>query len=276
MDIPASTVSLSTRNPIRAIVDSLKVVPNPNKEFISLALGDPTVFGNFKLDSYCVDAVVHQLHSFKSNGYPPSIGTEVARSALANAYSKPRAPLTSKDIIITSGCSDALNLCIGVLGNPGQNILLPSPGFSLYETLASSKGMECRVYRLKPEKSWEIDIDHLSSLVDSKTAAILINNPSNPCGSVYSKEHLLEILSVADKFHLPIISDEIYADMAFKGFEFIPLATLTESIPIPILTTGGLAKRWLVPGWRVGWIFIHDRLNRFSQVGFSFLRTYLF
>lgn len=282
-EIKASRVAQRTRNPIRSIVDTLQVSPNPQKDFISLALGDPTTFGNFKLDSRyflklkssCVQAVQKKLLSFESNGYPPSIGTETARAALASFYTCPEAPLTSKDILLASGCSDALNLCIGVLANEGQNILLPQPGFSLYETLASSKGIECRFYNLLPDKMWEADIDHLDSLIDENTACILVNSPSNPCGSVYSKAHLLEILAgtqtrsclthkVAEKHSLPIISDEIYAEMTFKGHEFHPIATLTKTVPV--LTTGGLAKRWLVPGWRVGWIFIHDRGNRFAQV----------
>ncbi|KAI8922419.1 pyridoxal phosphate-dependent transferase [Powellomyces hirtus] len=263
-NIKSSVVSMRTRNPIRAIVDNLKVKPNPEKEFISLALGDPTTFGNFNLHPTCVEAVKKQLDSYKANGYPPSVGIEPARAAVAKAYTRPEAPLTSADIILSSGCSDALNLCIGALANEGQNILLPRPGFSLYETLASSKGIECRFYNLDPSRTWEIDLDHLQSLIDENTTAILVNNPSNPCGSVYSKQHLLDILAVADKHKLPIISDEIYADMAFKGHEFTPLANLTKTVPI--LTTSGLAKKYLVPGWRLGWILIHDRNGAFREI----------
>ncbi|KAJ3280887.1 hypothetical protein HK104_000344 [Borealophlyctis nickersoniae] len=261
--VKASVVAKRTRNPIREIVDNLAVKPSPDKEFISLALGDPTVFGNFKIDPVCNDAVKQHLEGYKANGYNPSFGTEAARTALAEKYTCPEAPLTPKDVILASGCSDALNLCIGVLADEGQNILLPCPGFSLYETLASSKGIECRFYNLLPERSWEIDLAHLESLIDDKTTAILVNNPSNPCGSVYTKLHLLQILAVAEKHRLPIISDEIYADMAFEGHEFVPLASLTKTVPI--LTTGGLAKRYLVPGWRVGWIFVHDRHNAFES-----------
>ncbi|KAJ3019051.1 hypothetical protein HKX48_002403 [Thoreauomyces humboldtii] len=227
-NIKPSIVSMRTRNPIRAIVDNMKVKPNPAKEFISLALGDPTTFGNFNLHPTCVQAVKDQLDTFKANRYP------------------------------TLGCSDALNLCIGVLANEGQNILIPRPGFSLYETLASSKGIECRFYNL------DIDLDNLESLVDENTIAIIVNNPSNPCGSVYSKKHLLEILAVAEKLKLPIIADEIYADMAFEGHEFIPIASLTKAVPV--LTTSGLAKKFLVPGWRLGWILIHDRNEAFAEV----------
>ncbi|KAJ3165191.1 hypothetical protein HDU88_004272 [Geranomyces variabilis] len=262
--VPSSVVSMRTRNPIRAIVDNLKVKPNPQKEFISLALGDPTTFGNFKLHPTCVEAVKTQLDSYKANGYPPSVGIESARAAVAKAYTRPEAPLTAADVILGSGCSDALNLCIGVLANEGQNILLPMPGFSLYETLASSKGIECRFYKLDPARTWEIDLPHLESLVDDNTAAIVVNNPSNPCGSVYSRAHLLDILAVAEKHKLPIIADEIYADMAFAGHEFVPLASLTTTVPI--LTTSGLAKKYLVPGWRLGWVLIHDRNGAFAEV----------
>ncbi|KAI9091884.1 pyridoxal phosphate-dependent transferase [Phlyctochytrium arcticum] len=257
-NIKASKVSLRTRNPIREIVDNLKVKPNPEKEFISLALGDPTTFGNFNVDATCIEAVTKHVQSYKANGYLPSA------AAIAATYTLPEAVLESKDVILASGCSGALDLCIGALADEGDNILIPCPAFSLYETLASSKGIECRYYNLDPHKSWEADIPHLESQINDRTTAILINNPSNPCGSVYSRKHLLEILAVAEKHRLPIISDEIYADMGFKGHEFIPLASLTKTVPI--LTTGGLAKKFLVPGWRIGWILIHDRNNGFAQV----------
>ena len=262
--IPASIVSQRTSNPIRAIVDNLKVEPNKDKQMISLALGDPTLFGNFKAPQSCVDEVVKQVQSFKSNGYPPSAGYEFSRDAVARKYTVPSSPLTAKDVIIASGCSGALDLCVTVLANEGQNILLPRPGFSLYRTLCDSKGIEVRYYDLVPEKQWECDLDHMGSLIDHNTTVILINNPSNPCGSVYSEKHLLEILLLAEKHGLPIIADEIYADMAFKPYKFIPLASLSKKVPI--LTVGGIAKQYLVPGWRVGWILIHDRDGLFSEV----------
>ena len=111
--IPASAVSKRTRNPIRAIVDNLQVTPNASKTFISLGIGDPTIFGNFKLHGECVEAVAAHLKSYKANGYPPSVGYEATRRAVAQKYSTAEAPLTTADVIIASGCSDALNLCIG-------------------------------------------------------------------------------------------------------------------------------------------------------------------
>ncbi|KAJ3091615.1 hypothetical protein HK102_014101, partial [Quaeritorhiza haematococci] len=262
--VPASVVAKRTSNPIRNIVDQLKIKPNPSKQFISLALGDPTVFDNLKTSDVVVNEVEKQVKSFKSNGYPPSVGYEQARDAIARQFSSPEAPLTSKDVIITSGCSGALDLCIGVLANEGQNVLLPRPGFPLYQTLSESKGIEVRFYDLLPEESWAIDLAHVASLIDEKTAAIVINNPSNPCGSVFTEKHVKDILTLCDKYKLPIIADEIYADMVFSDVKFQFMARLTTTVPI--LSVGGLAKRWLVPGWRVGWILIHDRNNVFSEV----------
>lgn len=154
--VPASIISKRTSNPIRAIVDHIKVKPNPNKSMISLALGDPTLFGNFKIHQTCTDAVAKQLHSYKANGYPPSTGYQQSRQAVADKFTTPEAPLSFQDVIITSGCSGALDMCIGVLCNEGDNILLPRPGFSLYQTLADSKGIEVRYYDLLVSVSFDL------------------------------------------------------------------------------------------------------------------------
>ncbi|CAG8721886.1 3688_t:CDS:2, partial [Funneliformis mosseae] len=168
------------------------------------------------------------------------------------------------DIVVASGASDALGLAIGALCNEGQNILLPRPGFSLYQTISESKGIECRYYNLLPDRNWEIDLDHLASLIDDNTACLLINNPSNPCGSNFTRQHLECILTLCEIYKLPVISDEIYEDMVFGDNIFYPLANLSETVPI--LKISGLAKRYLVPGWRVGWIFIHDRNNLLNEI----------
>ncbi|KAI9493118.1 tyrosine aminotransferase [Zychaea mexicana] len=257
-NVRSSNVSKRAHNPIRQIVDKLKVDPQAQKSFISLSVGDPTVFGNFNVDQSANDAIAKQLYTFKHNGYPPAHGTVQARDAVARKFGIPdKAPLTANDVILTNGCSGALEICFNVLCNPGQNILLPCPGFSLYRSLADIKQVEGRYYRLMPEKNWQVDLEHLESLIDDNTAAILVNNPSNPCGSVYPREHLEAILAVAAKHHVPIIADEIYCDLVFEGNTFHPMASLTQDVPI--LSVGGLAKKWLVPGWRVGWILIQDR-----------------
>ena len=119
------------------------------------------------------------------------------------------------------------------------------------------------VFFTKPERQWEADIDHMEQLIDNDSVAIVIVNPSNPCGSVYSKQHLLDILAVAEKHNLPIIADEIYNGLVFKGQHTYPIASLSKNVPV--LSCGGLGKKYLIPGWRVGWILIHDRNGRFKR-----------
>lgn len=79
----------------------------------------------------------------------------------------------------------------------GDNILVPSPGFPLYQVIVDSLGGNVKHYALKPESSWECDFEDMEKLIDQNTKAILINNPSNPCGSCYSREHLVEIAAFA-------------------------------------------------------------------------------
>ncbi len=205
--------------------------------------------------------------SGRYNGYTSSVGYPEAREAVAEHVSCPGAELTAEDVVICSGCSCSLDLAISVLADPGDNILvrglmaavrfgffspthfefsfqIPRPGFSLYKTLAVGLGIEVREYDLLPDRDWEVDVEHLSSLADERTRAVVVNNPSNPCGSVYSREHLREILAVCERRKLPVIADEIYDHFVFPGRRFYPIASLTENVPV--LCCGGLTKRFLV------------------------------
>ena len=265
----SSKVSQRTSNPIRKIVDQLQPPKNCTKAPIALSIGDPTKFKNLRTHKSVSQALMKAAESTDFDGYPHSCGYLEARRVVAEyagGTGGVSPALTPEQVILTSGCSGALEIVIAGLADEGDNILLPRPGFSLYNTLCSSKGIQVRYYDLVPEAAWQVNVDHARSLVDEKTRAILVNNPSNPCGSVYSREHLLEILAMAEDCDIPIIADEIYADMVFDPSTnpFIPLASL--SVNVPILSVGGIAKRFLVPGWRLGWILIHDRHGKLVQV----------
>ncbi|KAK2550460.1 Tyrosine aminotransferase [Acropora cervicornis] len=261
--IPASFTARTTFNPIRSIVDRMKISPNPEKQMIALSIGDPSVFGNLDPCNEMVDSVVNCIKKAKHNGYSPSTGYVKTREAIAAEHSYPLSPLTYKDVVLACGCSGALELALDVLLNPGDNVLLPKPGFSIYQTISISRGHEVRHYNLLPERSWEVDIDHLESLVDDRTRAIVVNNPSNPCGSVYTKKHLEAILEAAEKYMIPVVADEVYENVVFPGYKFYPLAQLSENVPI--LTCGGISKGYLVPGWRLGWVIIHDKHGAFES-----------
>lgn len=153
---------------------------------------------------------------------------------------------------MTNAGSGALLLSLEALCDPGSTVLIPTPGFGLYQCHAEARGVQTKMYRLlvsslkqkesqsstsaffassltspspplysspfftppQPERRWEIDLAHLESLMDGTVTAMIVNNPSNPCGSVYPRQHLLDLLQVAERHRCPIISDDIYQDMA--------------------------------------------------------------
>ncbi|CAK4077192.1 unnamed protein product [Aphanomyces euteiches] len=265
-----SDLANNTTNPIRKIVDHIKMPKDPIKPLILLSLGDPTVFGNLACPDVLTDAIVRNVKSHKHNGYAHAAGTEAARAAIAARYGTPTSPLTKDDVIIASGGSGALDIAITGMCNPGDNILIPKPAFSLYKSIADAHRIQARYYDLFPEKNWEADTEQMASLIDNRTQAILINNPSNPCGSVFSKSHLEAILRVAETHRVPIIADEIYGDMAFGDAKFFPIASLTSTVPV--VSVSGLAKQFCVPGWRVGWIAVHDRNDVLKDIRAAYFK----
>lgn len=257
-EVRASTLARNTHNLIRDIVENLQVEPNPNKRLIALSVGDPTTFGNLNPPEQVLEAVRESIEWLSSRSYAPAKGHMEAREAVAK-YSAHQGNISPEDVILCSGCSHALELAITVIADAGQNVLVPRPGFMIYKTVTEGLGINIKYYSLLPDQQWKIDIEDLESQIDDDTAAIIVTNPSNPCGSVFDKEHLYEILDVAARNHVPIIADEIYEHFVFSNHEFTALSALSKDVPI--LSCSGLTKRFLVPGWRMGWVILHDRHN---------------
>lgn len=222
------------------------------------------MFGNLKAANETIQAVRNAIDEGKYNGYAHSQGIIAAREAICKYVAPCQGLVTSNDIIICSGCSSSLDLCITAIAESGQNILIPRPGFSIYRTLAVAHGVEIRSYNLLPNKQWEIDLKQLESLMDENTAALVLTNPSNPCGSVFRKQHILDVIELCEKYKIPIIADEIYEHFVFPNVEYHSISSLSKNVPV--LSCGGLTKRFLVPGWRLGWIVIHDRDNIFKDI----------
>lgn len=231
--------------------------------FVS-TVGDPTTFGNLEASRETIDALRQSIDDGKFNGYGHSTGLLEAREAVCEYVRDVQGPVEPADVVLCSGCSSSLDLCIAVLAGRGQNILIPRPGFSIYRTLALGHDVECRSYDLLPDRNWEADLQQIESLIDENTAALVLTNPSNPCGSVFTRKHLQNIVNLAEKYFVPIIADEIYEHFVFPGIEYVSVSSLSKTVPV--LSCGGLTKRFLVPGWRLGWIVIHDRNGVLNDV----------
>lgn len=197
------------------------------------------------------------LRSGKHNGYSPTVGVLPARRAIAEYLSRDLPYQLSPDnIYLTAGCCQAIEVIISVLAQPGSNVLLPKPGFPMYESRTMFSSLEARHFNLLPERGWEADLDSLEARADENTVAMVIINPSNPCGSVYSYDHLAKIAETARKLGIIIIADEVYDHLVFGNKPFIPMGVFADIVPV--ITLGSISKRWLVPGWRLGWIATCD------------------
>lgn len=243
----ASAKSLRTCNPIRALVDPIVASSikcgklHGDKNLISLALGDPSSSNvdeddmeSFSPCSVLLEAAVQSALSRSHTGYCNACGSTEAREAVAHHYSIPEYALTYEDVVIASGCSGALELAItAMLDNEGTKrsiILLPEPGFPLYQVIANSHGSQVKYYKLDPKKNWQVDLEDLDQLLSKSmrenedVRGIVINNPSNPCGCVHNEHHLEDILLLASKYQLPILSDEVYGDMTYNGAVYYPIS----------------------------------------------------
>lgn len=259
-----------TINVIRDIVDKLDIPKAPkDKHMIPLSLGDPSFFGNLNPHASVIEAICASARSGKFNGYAPAHGHVSARTAIAQKYSREDHKLDCNDVVIASGCSDSLKIIIHSTVGEGDAILLPEPGFSLYNTLATNNFATCIGYPLLAEKQWECDLDNMDALVTPATKAILINNPSNPCGANYSRAHLEAIAAFALKHKLLIISDEVYGNMTF-GSEFISMADIATDQPVVV--AGGIAKQYCAPGWRLGWLIFFDKTGKLDEIHQASLR----
>ncbi|KAL2523556.1 putative aminotransferase TAT2 [Abeliophyllum distichum] len=230
---------------------------NDNRKVISLGIGDPTAHSCFHTTAVAQEAVVESLRSAKFNGYSPTAGLPQARKAIAEYLSRDLPyKLSQEDVYLTAGCTQAIEITLSILARPGANILLPRPGFPIYGLCAAFRHLEIRYFDLLPDKGWEVDLEDVEALVDQNTVAMVIINPGNPCGNVYTYQHLKKIAETARRLGVVVIADEVYGHLAFGANAFVPMGVFGSIAPI--ITLGSLSKRWLVPGWRLGWLVTND------------------
>ncbi|KAJ8568039.1 hypothetical protein K7X08_020761 [Anisodus acutangulus] len=244
---------------VRSVLNKLMsgVDPADTRPVIPLGHGDPSAFPCFRTTPVAEDAISDAVRSAKFNGYSSTVGILPARRAVAEYLSQDLPyKLSPDDVYLTIGCNQAIEVLLNALARPNANILLPTPGFPYYEAWAGFSHLEMRHFNLLPEKEWEVDLNMVESLADENTVAIVIINPGNPCGNVYTDQHLKKVAEMARKLRILVIADEVYAHLTFGSKPFVPMG-IFGSIS-PVITLGSISKRWIVPGWRLGWLVTND------------------
>ncbi len=218
---------------------------------LNLNIGDPNVY-DFVTPRHIIEAVEKAMEK-NLNGYADSAGVEEAREAVVKEAARDGIKgVTKSDVLITTGVSEGIELALNALLNPGENVLTPTPGYPVYTAVVHKIGAALNQYKTDEANGWQPDIDDIRKKINSKTKGIILINPNNPTGSLYSKKTLQEIVDIAREHNLLIFSDEIYNKILFDGEKHVSTASLANDIPI--LTFNGLSKNYIVPGWRVGWM----------------------
>ncbi|KAL5998863.1 Nicotianamine aminotransferase 1 [Asimina triloba] len=250
-----NAVQLTVRGTLMMIMSYLD--GGDSRPTIPLGHGDPSAFPCFPTTAVAVDAVVSALRSAHYNCYAPTVGVLPARRAISEHLSRDLPyKLSADDVFLTVGCTQSIEVVMSALARPGCNILLPNPGYRFYEARAALAGVEVRHFNLVPERNWEVDLDAVESLADKNTVAMLLINPGNPCGNIFTYQHLAKVAETAKKLGILVISDEVYAHLTFGSNPFVPMGVFGSIVPV--LTLGSISKRWVVPGWRCGWLVTND------------------
>ena len=215
-----------------AIRDVLKVAQEARaagKEILPLNIGDPLAY-DFRTPSHIIEAT-YQAMLAGHNGYAPSAGVEEAIEAIRREASR-QGIQNIQDVFITTGVTEGIDVALGALLNTDENLLIPSPGYPLYEATLAKFGVEAIYYRLDESNGWQPDLSDIARRINDKTRGIVVINPNNPTGAVCHREILKGILDLAARHGLVAFSDEIYSKLLLDPLEHVPLASLAPELPV--------------------------------------------
>ncbi len=263
MTAATSTIQVASRvhgfsYAIRNIVAEAKKVEAVGTRVRYLNIGDPIPFG-FKTPQHLLDAVQRAMHD-GLNGYTSSPGIEPAREAVAEDFSGRGLNIPADRVLLTMGTSEGIELALTALVDPGEEVLVPVPTYPLYTAVLAKLGANASYYQTDQNNNWMPDLDHIESLIGPRTRALVVINPNNPTGAVYSDSTRRKLLELANRHSLLLLADEVYADLAYDG-PISPIGSLDPEAPV--ISFSSLSKAYLAPGWRAGWMAVgtSDRLN---------------
>ncbi|NMP32545.1 pyridoxal phosphate-dependent aminotransferase [Thalassotalea sp. M1531] len=221
-------------------------------KILKLNIGNPAPFG-FEAPDDILKDVIHNLPT--AQGYSDSKGIYSARVAVMQYFQQQGIlGVSVDDIFIGNGVSELIVMAMQALLEDHDEVLIPAPDYPLWTAAVSLSGGKPVHYRCNEEDNWFPDLEDMEKKITKKTRAIVLINPNNPTGAVYSEEVLNGILELARKHGLIVFSDEIYDKILYDGAIHTPTARLAEDVLI--MTMGGLSKNYRIAGFRAGWMVI--------------------
>ena len=221
-------------------------------KILKLNIGNPAPFGFEAPDEILVD-VIRNLPT--AQGYGDSKGLYSARKAIVQYYqSKGIQGATVNDVYIGNGASELITMSMQALLNDGDEVLVPMPDYPLWTAAVTLSGGKAVHYLCDEEADWFPDLDDIKSKITLRTKAIVIINPNNPTGAVYSKELLEQIAEIARQHNLLIYADDIYDKILYDGAVHHHIAGIAPDLMV--ITFNGLSKAYRVCGFRQGWMIL--------------------
>ena len=232
------------------------------KRILKLNIGNPAPFGLEAPHEILRDVAMNLP---EATGYSDSQGIFSARKAVLQYYQSKGllSAVDVRDVYLGNGVSELIVMTMQALMNDGDEVLVPMPDYPLWTAAANLAGGTAVHYRCNEEDNWHPDIADIKSKITSKTKGIVVINPNNPTGALYSDELLLQIVEVAKEHDLIIMADEIYDRILYDDMEHTPMSTLTDEVLV--LSYNGLSKSHRIAGFRAGWMMVSGRKEHASD-----------
>ena len=234
------------QSPIRKLVPFAEAAYKQGKTVFHLNIGQPDI----KTPEIALDAI--KVHSLDILAYTRSEGSDEYRDKIANYYSKHDIEVTKNDIIVTTGGSEALLFAFGTIMDTDDEIIIPEPFYANYNGFSTASGVNIVPVISKIEDNFALPpIEEFEKLITPKTKAILICNPGNPTGYLYSKEEIKKLASIVKKHNLFLISDEVYREFAYDGEKHYSIMQ-EKDIADHAIMIDSVSKRYSMCGARIG------------------------
>ena len=261
--IPVAKRASSIEYAIRDVVVPATKLESEGHKILKLNIGDPIAYPGLPTPKHMVDAYVKALQD-GNNGYSPSYGLPQLRAAIAQDERRKGWPARQEDIYVCHGVTEALQIIFAATLEEDDVVLAPGPHYPPYMAYPQMYGAQTVEYKLKPNNGWKLDFDDIESKMNENVKLLVLINPNNPCGAVVGKDEIFRLLSIARKWpNCVIVADEIYDGLDFTG-EQRSVASLSPDVPVFVLN--GVSKVYYAPGWRIGYLGIHDPKGRMQLV----------
>ncbi|WP_415856103.1 pyridoxal phosphate-dependent aminotransferase [Sinomonas sp. G460-2] len=235
------------------ILEAAQQMEAEGHKILKLNIGNPAPFGFEAPDAILVDMIRHLPHA---QGYSDSRGIFSARTAVSQYYqTRGIQNIGVDDVYLGNGVSELITMSLMALLEQGDEILVPTPDYPLWTASVSLAGGRAVHYTCVEEADWEPDLEDLEAKITPRTKGIVVINPNNPTGAVYSDSTLRRIVALAEQHGLIIFADEIYEKILYDGLTHTNMASLTDE-DVLCLTFSGLSKAYRVCGYRAGWMAI--------------------